>query len=67
MPVPNGVTDGCYINYPDSDLNDPGYNTSRVPWYTLYWKDNYPRLQLAKAAWDPTNVFHHTQSIRLPS
>lgn len=66
VPVPNDVTDGCYVNYPDNDLNDPQYNTSSTPWYALYYKDNYPGLQQVKKTYDPTNFFHHTQSIRLP-
>ncbi len=66
VPVPNAVTDGCFINYPDIDLNDPRFNTSSVPWHTLYYKDNYPRLQRIKARWDPRDTFRHGQSIRLP-
>ncbi|MDW6058498.1 BBE domain-containing protein [Streptomyces sp. FXJ1.4098] len=38
-------------------------NTSGVPWSTLYFKDNYPRLQKVKAAWDPKNIFSHTLGI----
>ncbi|WP_158895071.1 FAD-binding oxidoreductase [Amycolatopsis anabasis] len=64
VPVPGDRTDGCYVNYPDADLSDPAYNTSGVPWHTLYYKDNYPRLRRAKAAWDPGNVFRHAQSVR---
>lgn len=63
VPVPNSVTDGCYINYPDVDLGDRAHNTSGIPWHDLYYKLNYPRLQAVKAAWDPLNVFRHTQSI----
>ncbi|MFG2022487.1 BBE domain-containing protein [Streptomyces sp. NPDC048825] len=44
VPVPNDVTDGCYVNYPDIDLGDPQYNPSDVPWHDLYYKGNYPRL-----------------------
>lgn len=66
VPVPNDVTDGCYINYPDGDLSDPAFNRSSVAWHDLYWKQNYARLQQVKRAWDPGDVFHHRQSIRLP-
>jgi FAD/FMN-containing dehydrogenase len=55
VPVPNGVTDGCYVNYPDTDL--PG------TWPSLYYKGNYPALQAVKARWDPLNVFNHAQSV----
>ncbi|GAA4913976.1 FAD-binding oxidoreductase [Streptomyces coeruleoprunus] len=65
VPVPNTVTDGCYINYPDGDLGDPQYNASAVPWHDLYWKGNYARLQRVKRVWDPTNVFRHRQSVQL--
>lgn len=67
VPVPNEVTDGCFINYPDIDLGDPRYNQSGVPWYTLYYKENYPRLQQIKRKWDPRDIFRHSQSIQLPS
>jgi FAD/FMN-containing dehydrogenase len=56
-PMPDKVFDGCYVNYCDSDLKD---------WQTLYYGENYPRLQRAKAAWDPHDIFHHGQSIELP-
>ncbi|GAA2802466.1 FAD-binding oxidoreductase [Saccharopolyspora taberi] len=64
--VPNDVTDGCFINYADGDLADPEWNSSGVPWHELYFKGNYPRLQQAKAAYDPQDIFRHAQSIRLP-
>jgi len=63
VPVPNEVNDGCYINYPDSDLSDPDFNKSGVPWHTLYYKENYPKLQQIKKTYDPHNIFQHTQSI----
>ncbi len=66
VPVPGSVTDGSYINYPDVDTTDPEWNRSGVPWHTLYYKDNYRRLQQVKARWDPRDVFHHAMSVRLP-
>ncbi|MFG1622179.1 FAD-binding protein [Kribbella sp. NPDC049227] len=63
VPVPNGTNAGSYINYPDTDLADPAYNKSGVPWHDLYYLGNYPRLQQLKAKWDPRNVFHHKLSI----
>ncbi|MFB7435532.1 FAD-dependent oxidoreductase [Streptomyces microflavus] len=64
VPAIDDVTDGCYINYPDMDLADPQYNTSGVPWYTLCYKDNYPRLQRVKRRWDPSDFFRHSMSVR---
>ncbi|WP_119080931.1 BBE domain-containing protein [Chitinophaga alhagiae] len=52
------------INHPDTDLADPAWNQSGVPWHTLYYKENYARLQQVKRNWDPLNVFHHALSIR---
>ncbi|PRX97246.1 FAD-dependent oxidoreductase [Allonocardiopsis opalescens] len=60
------ATDGCYIGYPDVDLNDPEWNESGQDCYRLYYGDNYQRLQRAKAYWDPDNVFRSAQSVRLP-
>jgi FAD/FMN-containing dehydrogenase len=56
-PHPDGIVDGCYVNYPDVDL---------VNWPYLYYKENYPKLQRVKARWDPLNIFNHKQSIQLP-
>ena len=64
VPVPNDAYDGAFINHPDADLADPAFNTSGVPWWTLYYKDNYSRLQTIKALWDPRDVFRHALSIR---
>jgi hypothetical protein len=66
VPVPNEVSDGAYINYPDVDLADSAWNTSGVPWHTLYYKENYPHLQRVKKRYDPLNVFRHALSIELP-
>jgi hypothetical protein len=64
VPVPGDAYDGSFINHPDADLADPSLNTSGVPWHTLYYRDNYPRLQRIKARWDPRNVFRHALSVR---
>ncbi|EGJ77096.1 putative oxidoreductase [Streptomyces sp. Tu6071] len=66
VPVPDESTDGSYIGYPDTDLADPGWNTSGTDWTALYFKDNYARLQRAKRAYDPRDVFRHALSVRLP-
>lgn len=66
VPVPDGTNDGSYIGYPDTDLADPAWNTSGIPWTTLYFKGNYARLQRAKQAFDPLDVFRHGLSVRRP-
>lgn len=63
VPLIGDQMDGCYINYPDSDMADPAYNRSGVPWSTLYYKDNYPRLQQVKRRYDPENFFRHSLSV----
>jgi FAD/FMN-containing dehydrogenase len=65
VPVPGDAYDGSLINHPNPDLADPAWNTSGVPWTTLYYKGNYARLQRVKARWDPRNVFRHALSIPL--
>jgi hypothetical protein len=64
VPVPGDAYDGTLINHPDTDLADAAWNRSGVPWSTLYYQDNYPRLQRIKARWDPRNVFRHALSVR---
>jgi aclacinomycin oxidase len=64
VPVPGDAYDGAFINHPDTDLADPALNTSGVPWPTLYYRSNHPRLREAKARWDPRDVFRHALSIR---
>jgi berberine-like enzyme len=63
VPVPGDAYDGAFINHPDIDLADPALNTSGVPWQTLYYKQNYGRLQRVKARWDSRNIFRHGLSI----
>lgn len=53
-PIPDGRLDGCYVNYPDADLQN---------WQSLYYKENYTKLQEVKRTWDPLNIFNHAQSI----
>jgi aclacinomycin oxidase len=64
VPLPGPAYDGALINHPDVDLADPAWNTSGVPWSTIYYQGNYPRLQQVKRRYDPGNVFHHALSIR---
>lgn len=64
VPATGATSDGAYVNYPDTDLADPGWNTSDSAWHDLYYKANYPRLQRIKSAWDPRNVFRHALSVR---
>ncbi|MFF9980092.1 FAD-binding oxidoreductase [Streptomyces erythrochromogenes] len=63
VPATGGVTDGCYINYPDTDLADPAVNTSGVPWHELFYKGNYERLRAVKRAYDPHDVLRHKLSV----
>ncbi|WP_405010689.1 FAD-dependent oxidoreductase [Kitasatospora sp. NBC_01539] len=64
VPVPDDRHDGCYINYPDTDVADPAHNRSGVPWTELYYKGNYPRLQQVKRRYDPTDYFRHSLSVK---
>jgi hexose oxidase len=60
---PTNNVDGCYINYPDIDLNDRGGRTKAL---SLYYGGNLPRLMRVKREWDPLNYFQNGQSIPLP-
>lgn len=63
--TPNdALTDGCYINYPDVDLDNGAWNTSGQKSPTLYYKDGYATLQKVKRRWDPLNVFRNSQSVQ---
>jgi len=59
-PYPNEHYEGCYINYPDSDMLEYSF------WPQLYYGDQglYPFLQSVKRRYDPNNVFHHAMSVR---
>jgi aclacinomycin oxidase len=63
VPAPGARYDGVGINFPDTDLISPQWNCSGIPWQTLYYRDNYPRLRQVKARWDPRNVFHHALAV----
>ncbi|HSS40169.1 MAG TPA: BBE domain-containing protein, partial [Polyangia bacterium] len=63
VPVPGAAYDGSLINHPDVDFVDPAWNASGVPWSTIYYQNNYPRLRAIKTRFDPRNVFHHALSI----
>lgn len=61
-----GTVDGCYYNYPDSQLGTHANgDADKALW--LYFLDNLrnnPRnLVSVKKHWDPENYFHHAQSI----
>jgi FAD/FMN-containing dehydrogenase len=56
--APGTKNNGNYPGYVDPTLGQAGQ--------AAYWTTNYPRLQQVKAAWDPTDMFHNPQSVRLP-
>ncbi|ALL85954.1 FAD-binding oxidoreductase [Pseudonocardia sp. EC080625-04] len=66
VPVPDGVTGGCYVNDVDTDIANPTFNRSTSAWHDLYYRDNYAHLRQAKARWDPLNFFRHAMSVQLP-
>ncbi|MFC7421255.1 FAD-dependent oxidoreductase [Iodobacter arcticus] len=63
---PRGVVDGCYYNYPDSDLGTHTQGDVNQA-LELYFLDNFRKgqrnLVQVKQQWDPQNFFHHAQSI----
>lgn len=59
---PTNNVDGCYYNYPDSDLNDL---VGREGAMELYFLENLERLKSVKRRWDPNNYFNNAQSIPL--
>ncbi|WP_443034214.1 BBE domain-containing protein [Streptomyces sp. BE147] len=67
FPCPTGSATAPTSTAPDTGLADPEWNTSGVPWHTLYYKANYPRHQRVKSRWDPLNVFHHPLAVQPPA
>jgi hypothetical protein len=59
---PDHNVDGCYYNYPDSDLNEL---VGREGAMQLYFLENLDRLKQVKRTWDPHNYFNNAQSIPL--
>jgi len=59
-PFPNEYYEGCYINYPDSDMLAYPF------WPQVYYgtQDLYPFLQQVKRRYDSNNIFHHKMSVR---
>lgn len=59
-PYPGDRYQGCYINYPDSDMLAYPF------WPQLYYGDDglYAFLQQVKRRYDPNNIFHHAMSVR---
>lgn len=49
---------GCYVNYPDEDLDD---------WPFAYWDANLPRLMAIKQSLDPTGFFHGVHTVPRPT
>jgi hypothetical protein len=58
-PYPNEYYEGCYINYPDSDMLAYAF------WPQVYYGtgDLYPFLQQVKRRYDLNNIFHHKMSV----
>ncbi len=57
---PTDNVDGCYYNYPDSDLNAYGGRDAALQ---LYFGSNLERLKQVKKRWDPNDYFNSMQSI----
>ncbi|MGK7905165.1 MAG: FAD-binding protein [Hormoscilla sp.] len=62
---PDNNVNGCYYNYPDTDLGDRAEGLDAALW--LYFLDNYQtndrNLVRVKGRWDPNNYFNSAQSI----
>ena len=54
---------GCYVNYPDVDLDELGPNFGLEMYYLDNFTSNPRNLVSVKKRWDPQDFFHHQQSI----
>ncbi len=63
----DGRYQGCYINYPDTDMKYTAADHAKVDpeWLTLYYGDKAESLVKTKQAVDPKNLFRHEMSIPL--
>ena len=66
VPAPGPHYEGTFVNYADTDLDDPALNTSGLSSFDLYYQGNLPRLRRVRARYDPKGAFGHAQSIPLP-
>lgn len=62
------TVDGCYYNYPDSELVNAagGLETAMYLYFKENYRQNSTNLSQIKKDWDPGNFFNHPQSIPLP-
>ncbi|MFD1149086.1 FAD-binding oxidoreductase [Saccharothrix hoggarensis] len=57
------ATDGCFVNYLDTDLPAHPTGTAASRWQLYYGDTNFASLVRTKQTFDPHDVFHHAQSI----
>lgn len=64
-PYESDVYEGCYINYPDTDMKytDQGHTAVDPQWLKLYYGDRTAMLQATKASVDPGNIFRSEMSV----
>ena len=63
---PAGIVDGCYYNYPDTDLGtapDGRLEQALLLYFGENLREASRNLVAVKARWDPQDFFHHAQSI----
>ncbi|MFY3859428.1 FAD-binding protein [Achromobacter xylosoxidans] len=64
---PGSPFEGCYINYPDTDMKytDASHTQVDPQWLDLYYGNKTAALIATKRNVDPDNLFHHEMSIPL--